>query len=527
MAQVTAQQMAWRIGKFEQLFRQTSLFKWSLGSRRDTQLRHAAQDNWRGSASAGSRIMTSSTNWRNDSRGFDNFEWLRDLRAFGGSQARSRARHLINSWIQQNTQWHLHRWQPDIMARRLANLIFCYDWYGPSASEDFQLKLVGSIGFQARCLARDWRRLTDQTAQIAALKGLFVAESALGATSQDLGALLDLTLPLIDEVIRQDGGHKSRMPDTHLRLMRDLIEIRNVVSPTGLDIITQLDQKIAKMGSICRMWRHADGQFARFNGAGGIAVETIEETLARAGQRGKVLQQAPYSGFVRFSSGRSTIIMDSGTPEVGAAVTGLGTLGFEFAVGNNLLVINPGQTSPDANLQRLLCSTKAHSTLTIDGANSSSPADNRLAKISNAEVGPADGGLLAVASHDGYETSHGILHHRKLFLATGGGNLRGADSLEYTGAPGEIPRLAIVRFHLHPKVSAAMLRDQRVLLKIRGNRAGWIFRSNAATTLDNSLFFEGSNRMNCQQIVVQLALADLRSTGHAEVKWAFSRSDSD
>jgi len=26
---------------------------------------------------------------------------------------------------------------------------------------------------------------------------------------------------------------------------------------------------------------------------------------------------------------------------------------------------------------------------------------------------------------------------------------------------------------------------------------------------------------------VQLALADLRSTGHAEVKWAFSRSDSD
>ena len=113
------------------------------------------------------------------------------------------------------------------------------------------------------------------------------------------------------------------------------------------------------------------------------------------------------------------------------------------------------------------------------------------------------------------------------FLATGGSNLRGNDTLEYTGAPGEIPRLAVVRFHLHPRVTAAMLRDNRVLLKIQGNRAGWVFRSNAATTIDSSLFFDGKNRMNCQQIAVNLALADLRTLGSKTVKWAFTRSDAD
>ena len=82
----------WRIGKFEQLFRKTSLFNWSLASTPASRLSHVVPDYWRGSASLGSRIMTSSTNWRNDSRGFDQFEWVRDLRAFGGSQARSRAR---------------------------------------------------------------------------------------------------------------------------------------------------------------------------------------------------------------------------------------------------------------------------------------------------------------------------------------------------------------------------------------------------------------------------------------------------
>ena len=75
--------------------------------------------------------MTSSANWRNDSRGFDQFEWVRDLRAFGGSQARSRARQLIESWIDRNNSWRAVSWQPDIMGQRVANLVFCYDWYAP------------------------------------------------------------------------------------------------------------------------------------------------------------------------------------------------------------------------------------------------------------------------------------------------------------------------------------------------------------------------------------------------------------
>lgn len=525
MTQQKVKEAAWRVGQCQKLFRTTRLFNWSLNTGLPPAIKNAAADQWQGCASIGADIMASSTHWRNDSRGFDNFEWLRDLRAFGGSRARSRARQLIDQWVQQNHNWHLGRWQPDIMGQRIANLIFCYGWYAPSATENFQARLAQSITLQARCLALDWQRLFSQTAQLTALKGLFVAQSALGATAEDLSALLELTLPLIDRVTLTDGGHISRMPDTHLKLMRDLVEIRNTAPTSDVKRIKQLSKKISQMAAICRMWRHADGQFARFNGAGQIAHETIEETLVRAGQRGKMLQTAPFSGFLRFSSGRSTIIMDSGTPETKADVTGFGTLAFEFAVGQSLLVVNPGQTASDANLQRLLCSTKAHSTLTIDGKNSSNPVHNRFAKLSNIQIGPAKGGVLAVATHDGYEPSHGILHHRHLFLTTGGGNLRGADILEYTGAPGEIPRLAVVRFHLHPCVTAAMLRDQRVLLKIRGNRAGWVFRSNTSTSLDSSLFFDHKNRMNCQQIVLTFALGDLRTRGSAHIKWGFTRSN--
>lgn len=468
--------------------------------------------------------MIGGSNWHSKGPAFESFNWLRDLRSFGGSQARGRARQLISNWISKNNNWQHAGWQPDIMGTRLANLIFCYDWYGSSADENFQIIVANSLRLQARYLAIDWRRLIHPEARITALKGLFIAEAALGASSVDLDNMMAFLIPLTEEQLHPDGGHKSRMPDLHLSVMRNLIEIRNTSSASHLEQVKWLDTTIAKMGAICRMWRHADGQFARFNGAGLGNPEVIEETLARGGQKGKLLQQAPYSGFLRFSSGRSTAIMDVGAP-VKAAITGLGTLAFEFSVGQALLVVNPGQLTADSNLQRLICSTKAHSTLTLDGQNSSDLAHGRIAEVFDTDLGPAIGGLLACASHNGFETSHGIIHNRKLYITTGGGNLRGSDRLEYTGAPGEIGRLAIIRFHLHPRVTAAMLTDQRVLIKIRGNRAGWVFRSNAKVVLDTSLFFDSDGRKNCQQIVITAPIGDIRTIGAVDIKWAFQRND--
>jgi uncharacterized heparinase superfamily protein len=516
---------SWRVGKLEQLFRHTGLFLWSLRGSKSNVIITGYSDHWRGAASKGSQIMTSGSSWQINIDRFDDFEWLRDLRAFGGSQARSRARSLIGNWLKVNGRWNAKSWQPDIMGKRLANLVFCYDWYGSSADETFQQQISNSIGLQARCLAIDWKRLNDHDARVGALRGLIIAEAALGADTSDLDNLMKFLVQLIDGMIHADGGHKSRMPDRHLAIMRDLIEIRSSGIANQIEQLAWLDTTIAKMGAICRMWRHADGQFARFNGAGLSDPEIIEETLARAGQKGKLLQQAPYSGFLRFSSGRSTVIMDVGQPAEHADMVGLGTLGFEFAVGQNLLVVNPGQITGDDNLHRLLSSTKAHSTLTLDGQNSSDFNLGRFAKTSDVEMGPAEGGLLAIASHSGYETSHGVIHHRKLYLSTGGGNLRGADRLEYSGAPGEIARMAVIRFHLHPRVTVAMLRDQRVLIKIRGNRAGWVFRASASVTLDTSLFFDMDGRKNCQQIVINVPLADLRSIGAVDVKWAFQRNE--
>jgi len=520
------QNKAWKVGKLEQLFRRSGLFRWPLARHDRAIINGGLQDNWRGNAADGSMFLAAAHADSAQSPSFNNFSWLRDLRARGGNDARTAARSLIKSWLDKNGNWHPERWQPDVMGTRVANLLFCYGWYGESASEDFQNKLAESIARQAHCLALDWRRLSNKDSQITTLKGLAIAEAALGCSQDEMQALIDIAMPRIEARLFDDSGHKSRMPETHFHMLRDLIELRSAVVFAGLGEDKTLDNIIIKMGTICRMWRHGNGSFTHMNGAGIASAELIDETLARAGSRGKVLQHAPYSGFMRLSSGRSTIIMDTGTPCNEADITGFGTLGFEFSFGSTLLIVNSGQPPVAANLHRLLCTTAAHSTLSLDGQNSSSPADNRMATTSDIEFGQVDGGLMTTASHSGYEKSHGIVHHRTLYLATNGGNLRGADRLEYTGAPGELPRQAIIRFHLHPKVSAAVLGNGRVLMKIRGNRIGWIFKAGkCSVAIDTSIYFDAGVRQSAQQIVLTAPMTTIRSIGSQDIKWAFQRND--
>ncbi len=521
----------WHVGSVEKFFRRSGLLGWHLKRHENPIILSGIRDPWRGNAAAGAIILANGIDWNNDAVDADDFSWIRHLRAHGGGKARQQTRTLIKGWLNRNASWHVQRWRPDVMGERLTNLAQNYSWYGESASEEFQAVVARSVAFQARCLALDWRRMRFPDDRISGLRGLAVTEAVLGASRGDLLSLLDLAMPLVRALINEDGGHISRMPDRHIVLLRQLVELRSAAAFAGVGIEERLDGIIQKMGSIGRMWRHPDGKMANFNGAGMLSAAHVEEILSRTGPSTKVLQQAPNTGFLRFASGRTTLIIDTGAPamrEVSADFTlGFGSLSFEMSIGNTPLIVNAGQTAADPHLRYLLCSTSAHSTVSIDDQNSSDPDSGRLAKISNVEVGPATGGILATASHDGYENSHGILHHRKLYLATGGGNLRGSDELEYTGAPGEIPQYAILRFHLHTRVSAAILGNGQVLMKIRGTKTGWLFKATGGDVgLDNSVFFDAGIRHSCQQIVLRAPLNEIRTLGRHELKWAFRRSDS-
>ena len=134
-----------RLSALDRLIRSTALFGWQLRGGNRGALRASLQDPWRGNLENGRDILTDRLDPTRDPAYFQSFEWVRDLRVEGSSEARSRARDLITSWVSVNQRWKLPSWRPDIMGRRLAVLALNYGWYGNSAPESFQDMLSAAL----------------------------------------------------------------------------------------------------------------------------------------------------------------------------------------------------------------------------------------------------------------------------------------------------------------------------------------------------------------------------------------------
>ncbi|MCX7370978.1 MAG: heparinase II/III family protein, partial [Alphaproteobacteria bacterium] len=119
-------------------------------------------------------------------------------------------------------------------------------------------------------------------------------------------------------------------------------------------------------------------------------------------------------------------------------------------------------------------------------------------------------------AHDGYRRPFQAIHRRKLYLAEGGDDLRGEDSIELPG--GEAESLSwIVSFHLHPGVTASLVEDDQAVLMRLPSGHGWKLRARDATVaLEESVYF-GSEMRRSQQVVLT-AEPDVEC-----VRWGISR----
>lgn len=230
----------WKLTKLEILYRQSWLFGWQLNGPQPASPLPIFVDPWKGNPQNGALIAQGTLPFPLSSEPFARFNWIRDLRDYGGSRARMTARTLILRWLAEHKDWSPVAWRPDIIATRLTNLCLTYGWFGESADEDFQHQLKQMMAVQFRCLSLDWQRLTSPFDQLVALTGLVTGQVALNIPLQavkgakDINALLDLIIPKVKGQLNPDGGHKSRRPETHLDLLRLLLECRVAMAQIGL-----------------------------------------------------------------------------------------------------------------------------------------------------------------------------------------------------------------------------------------------------------------------------------------------------
>ena len=506
----------------------------------------SVRDPWRGKAADGQPLVSGKHPEEVLGDDWHRFHWLRDMREFGGSQARTVSRRLVLDWVGRNGRWNRSSWNPHVMADRLKNMVLLWGWFGESALLPQQQALQASMAAQQHCLYRDWASLDEGDGRLLALSGLIPATLFTRPGTDLSGAAAAFEVEL-SNLILGDGCHVSRRPDRHLDLLKVLIETRDALvaghqtggefPPQVANALNFIEDSIVRMGSVGRMWRHGDGTFMSILGGGTVDTELADQVLALAGPEGKVSRHAADGGFIRITSGRSVLMVNGGPTSFGAAKLAAwrrgqaphdaGALAVEFSNGQNPIIVNAGAVDAGGkpNLHQALASTAAHSTLALDDTNSADTGGgDRLAIGHGSETGPAEGGVLGVASHDGYEKTHAIIHTRRVFLATGGYDLRGEDELSYTGGPGKTASEAVVRFHLHPRITPILSRGGKLTLRLPGTAAPWAFRSSGGETgLEDSIVMGPDGVARTKAITITLDASAIRDEGTLSVRWGLRR----
>jgi uncharacterized heparinase superfamily protein len=464
------------------------------------------------------------------------FSWLRHLRAADSAITRANARSLIDDWINTQGRWHPLGWRTDILSRRILFWLCQAPFVLQDADVRFYRRFTRSLSRQVRYLRRTLNQSRDGLPRLQALIALAYAALCLEGQS---GSLRTITRKLIDELGRQilpDGGHISRNPGTLIDLLIDLLPLRQLFSARNLAPPVPLNNAIDRMMPMLRFFRHADGNFALFNGMGPTPVDQLATVLAYDDARGAPVANAPHSGYQRIDAGMTALLMDTGTPPPLAISqeAHAGCLSFELSWNLNRLVANCGLPSVNKeNWRQVARATAAHSTVTFNDVSSckffDSKSFRKLLFGTPIVSGPREvkvlrddtpeGASLRV-SHDGYAADFGVVHHRALRLSLDGRTLDGEDSFTYTAGGNSTDGRDefAIRFHLHPAVKANRLSDGHGVILLLPDRELWTFNTyGEAAEIEESVFLSGPDgpRRTVQIVIYGKARQQSR------VRWSF------
>jgi uncharacterized heparinase superfamily protein len=342
---------------------------------------------------------------------------------------------------------------------------------------------------------------------LTALKGLIAAAVALPDHAAFLTRALRVLPQEIGRQILPDGCHCERSPAQQLAVLQDLTEIRALLQAAQAQPPAALALAIERVAPALRTLRHADGGLALFNGSKEESSSLIDLALAQAGRAGRPPSTLSDGGFHRLQAGRSVLIMDCGVPPPAKIdrFAHAGTLSFELSIGRERLIVNCGAAPAAMGEWHDACrSTAAHSTLIIADTNSSELRPGGLGRrpeIVEVQRQEANGAHWLEGSHDGWHKPFGALHRRRLYLAESGEDIRGEDSVE-----AETPQPYVLRFHLHPSVSASLQQDGEAVL-LRTASGGWRLRADApGIVLEESVYFGGGEPRRTEQVAIAVGV---------------------
>ncbi len=478
------------------------------------------------------------------------FRWLDDMAAVGDGPARIKAQEWLFGWLDRYGKGKGIGWTPDLTGRRMIRWINHAFFVLSGQESDASNAYFQSLGHQTTFLSKRWQAAEPGLPRFEALTGLIYAGLALTGMDQHVKPAIKALAKECEDHIDLEGGILTRNPEELLEVFTLLIWAASALSEAGQTAHKAHLDAIERIAPTLRALRHSDGGLARFHGGGRGVEGRLDHALAASGVRAMV-NTGLSMGYARISAGRTSVIVDASQPPSGAASSEAhaSTLAFELSSGRRPLIVNCGSgvTFGD-EWRRAGRATPSHSTLGIDGYSSSrlgvgssasgrdrewlidTPSSVEMRQIADQE------GIRFQAGHDGYHSTHGLTHMRRLDLSSNGRALSGEDTLvavsedskkRFDTLAGGMAHVGIpytVRFHLHPDVDAELDMGGTAVSMVLKSGEIWVFRHNtgAELLLEPSVYLE-RNRLK-PRATKQIILSARAMEYASRVSWRLSKA---
>jgi uncharacterized heparinase superfamily protein len=469
------------------------------------------------------QVDSANSQWH---REFYAFRWLEDIASTGSPKmASSFAREFINNFILEADDVLPDAFSPGVQGVRLAEWLHHRRFLLKSGSLRFQRRFVRAVVHHIFYLYRQLEH-ADPAEAVLAIKGLLAASVYLPMLRLPRPPLLVMLEAMLDEIILADGVHASGVPESHLHLLRHLIEIQDLLLGVGEENLP-LEKCTMAMGSSLRFFCHGDGRLALFGGALMEEPHIIAQAISRSDNGEPVPAHMDASGFFRLERGHTCLLM-SGQPQRPQHASSFAS--FEFSDGSERFVVNCGGYRGTSQSWRSAAMLPgAFSTLSLDALEGVSsplrlPPHDDDAPLIKPDSFQNDGSQLIARTArlervDGAEGAH----EREIRLNTNGQQFSGIDSFRLARAePGSALRLSL-RFHLHPDIRCQRQKDGTISLSSVAG-AVWYFTSTMpkATHIEESVYLGYYGK---PQKTLQIVISTEVTTKLTEFRWSFTRQN--
>ncbi|MEM9014237.1 MAG: heparinase II/III family protein [Pseudomonadota bacterium] len=447
------------------------------------------------------------------------FIWMRHLHSLGDDGAKP-ARALMRSWLDRYERWSPDAWEPYATSERLFFLCAYGTLVLSGGDAMWRSRVLNSMARQTRHLAKSAHRAETEYQRLMAAMALAIVGHCLPGCEPCGVRGVEMVRRELRLQILPDGGHVSRNPSRQLAIAVRLSTLLSTLKMRRIAVPGYLEHVAGRISAICQLFRCGDGRLAVFNGGAEDDGKALVSLQGAPTDRTEPAILARHAGYQRMGASRDVVLIDvaAKSSQHNDVFQSAGSL--HYSVGRTRIFTNCGGGDfLGADWSTALRSAAAHCGLSFDGAGLARPI---ITKITHRRGEDSHGQLVEFEGLFGGECD--LTYMRRLYLAAGGGDLRGLERL--SRGTNVLRESARIRFHIHPKLRASLARDERSILLAGQNREGWRFRATGCTIqIEKSVYCgKGDGPVASEQIVLIPNPEAVDESGAISVKWAVKRA---